>query len=164
MENNVLLKQVEELAQKLGGECEESLGIPVLKIKGSRVTEALLAAKNFNQVPCDFFHDITAVDYPDRNEIEVVYHLTSLKGTQMMRIKAVVDRDNPVVESATKIWAGADFPERECFDLVGVRFEGHPNLKRILLWDDFEGYPLRKDYVTESIEERKILRTVKPGE
>ncbi len=164
MENKVLLKQLEDLAQKLDGETEENLGIPVLKIKGAKISAALLAAKNFPQSPCDFLHDLTAADYPDRNEIEVVYHLTSLKGQQMMRIKATVDRDNPVLDSAVKIWPGADFPERECFDLMGVRFNGHPNLKRILLWDDFEGHPLRKDYVTESLEERKVLRVIQPGE
>lgn len=164
MENNVLIKQVEVLAQKLDGEWEESLGIPVLKVKGARISEALLAAKNFAQIPCDFLHDVTAADYPDRNEMEVVYHLTSLKGPQMLRIKATVDRDNPVLDSAVKIWAGANFPERECFDLLGVRFNGHPNLKRILMWDDFEGHPLRKDYEIPSLEERKRLRAVKPGE
>ncbi|HEX3015165.1 MAG TPA: NADH-quinone oxidoreductase subunit C [Desulfobacteria bacterium] len=164
MENDILQKQMEELALKLNGEYEQSLDIPVLKIKGARISEALLAAKNFNQTPCEILHDVTAVDYPDRNEIEVVYHLSSFTGPYMIRIKATIDRDNPVIDSATKIWAGADFPERECFDLVGVQFSGHPNLKRILLWDDFEGHPLRKDYVVPSIEERKILRAVKPGE
>ncbi|HWJ02187.1 MAG TPA: NADH-quinone oxidoreductase subunit C [Verrucomicrobiae bacterium] len=164
MENNVLQKHVEELAQRLGGEFEESFGLPVLKLKGTKITEALIAAKNFSGVPCDFLHDVTAVDYPERNEFEVVYHLTSLKGPQMLRIKAVVDRDNPVIDSAVKIWPGADFMERECFDLLGIKFAGHPELKRILLWDDFEGHPLRKDYVTESLEERKRLRVMQPGE
>ena len=164
MENSVLLKHVQELALKLGGECEESFGVPVLKIKGSKISEALLAAKSFTGIPCDFLHDLTAVDYPTRNEFEIVYHLTSVKGPQMIRIKAVIDRENPVIDSATKIWAGANYMERECFDLFGVKFSGHPELKRILLWDDFEGYPMRKDYVTESLEERKRLRVMQPGE
>lgn len=164
MENSVLLKQVEELAQKLDGEFEESLGTPVLKIKGTKVMEALLAAKNFSSLPCDFLHDLTAVDYPDRNEIDVVYHLSSLKGPQMLRIKAAVDRDNPVIDSCVKVWQGANVMERECFDLMGVRFSGHPDLKRILLWDEFEGHPLRKDYVTESVEERKRVRVMQPTE
>jgi len=164
MENSVLQKHVEELAQKLEGEVVETVGMPALKIKGAKISEAVLAAKNFSGSPCDFLHDVTAVDYPERNEIEVVYYLTSLKGSQKMLIKAAVERDNPVIDSAFKIWPGADFMERECFDLMGVRFTGHPNLTRILMWDDFEGHPLRKDYVTESLEERKILRAVKPGE
>jgi NADH-quinone oxidoreductase subunit C len=164
MENSVLLKQVEELAQKLEGEFEENLGTPVLKIKGTKLMEALLAAKNFSGSPCDFLHDLTAVDYPDRNEIEVVYHLTSLRGSQMLRIKATIGRDNPVIDSAVKVWAGANVMERECYDLMGVKFNGHPDLKRILLWDDFEGHPLRKDYVTESLEERKRLRVMQPDE
>ncbi len=164
MENSVLLKLVEELAQKLDGEFEASLGTPVLKIKGARTTEALQAARNFSGTPCEFLHDLTAVDYPDRNEIEVVYHLTSLRGPQMIRIKAVVDRNNPVIDTAVRIWPGADFMERECFDLMGVKFNGHPDLRRILLWDDFEGHPLRKDYVTPSVEERKRLRIMQPGE
>ena len=126
--------------------------------------EALQAAKNFSGAPCDFLHDLTAVDYPDRNEIEVVYHLTSLKGPQMLRIKGIVDRDNAAIDTAVNIWPGADFMERECFDLMGVRFNGHPDLKRILLWDDFEGHPLRKDYITPGVEERKRLRIMQPGE
>ncbi|MDA8442182.1 MAG: NADH-quinone oxidoreductase subunit C [Peptococcaceae bacterium] len=164
MENSVLLKKVEELAQKLDGEVEVSIDTPVLKIKGNRIIEALSAAKAFAEVPCDFLHDLTGVDYPERNEFEVVYHLSSLKGAQMLRVKATIDRDNPVIDSAVRLWSGADFPEREAFDLLGIKFSGHPNLTRILLWDDFVGYPLRKDYVVDSYEERRRLRTLKPGE
>lgn len=163
MENKELLKKlVEELATRVNGEVEESLGVLILKVKASYIAETLTAAKNFTDVPCDFLHDLGGLDL--RDHFEVVYHLSSLRGPQRLRVKAIVDRDNPVIDSVTRIWRGADFLERETYDMFGIIFKGHPNLKRIYLWDDFEGYPLRKDYVTESIEARNIVRTQVEGE
>jgi NADH-quinone oxidoreductase subunit C len=69
-----------------------------------------------------------------------------------------------VLDSATCLWKGADFLEREAFDMFGIQFRGHPNLKRIYMWDDFEGYPMRKDYVIESHQQRGIMRVRKEGE
>ncbi len=156
MENKELLrKRVDELASKVNGEVEEILGMLVLKVKGPYALEALTTAKSFTDIPCDFLHDLTAVDKIDH--FEVVYQLTSWKGPQKLRIKAVVDRENPVIDSATRLWQGANYMEREAYDMFGIQFKGHPNLKRIYLWDDFEGYPLRKDYVTETAEQRSVV-------
>ncbi|MGC7870474.1 NADH-quinone oxidoreductase subunit C [Desulfosporosinus sp. SYSU MS00001] len=163
MENKELLKQrVEELAGKVNGEVEEILGAIILKIQAPYVIETLTAAKSFADVPCDFLHDLAGLDLGDH--FEVVYQLTSWNGPQRLRVKASVDRENPVIDSATRIWQGADFLEREAFDMFGIQFKGHPNLKRIYMWDDFEGYPLRKDYVTEPIELRNLVRQRKEGE
>ena len=163
MENKELLKQqVEELASKVNGEVEESFGVLVLKVKAPYIIETLTAAKKFADVPCDFLHDLCGLDL--RDHFEVVYQLSSLRGLQKLRVKALLDWENPVVDSVTRIWQGANFLEREAYDMFGIIFKGHPNLKRIYLWDDFEGYPLRKDYVTEPIEVRNIVRQRIEGE
>jgi len=94
----------------------------------------------------DMLVNISGVDYLDY--FEVVYHLVSLKHNHSIVLKTIcLDRDNPVVPSVVSLWRGADFLEREEYDLMGIRFEGHPNLRRIYLWDGFKGHPLRRDYL-----------------
>ncbi|MBI2343750.1 MAG: NADH dehydrogenase (quinone) subunit D [Deltaproteobacteria bacterium] len=91
--------------------------------------------------------DLCGVDYPERAErFDVVYHLYSTRHHHRLRLKVRVGGEEPTVESVTDIWAGANWYERECFDLFGVRFRGHPHLTRILTFPEFEGHPLRKDY------------------
>ena len=93
-----------------------------------------------------FLSSVTAVDYVEY--FELVYHLVSLKFNQSIVLKAhCYGRDEVTAPSVSGIWRGADFQEREVWDLFGIRFEGHPNLKRILLWEGFPGHPLRKDYL-----------------
>ena len=162
MENNLLKQQVEELATRVNGEVEEILGEIVLKVNASSIIETLTAIKNFPKSPCDFLHDLFGMDLVDH--MEVLYELSSLRGSQRMRVKAIVDRENPEIESATSIWQGANFLEREAYDMFGIIFSRHPNLKRIYMWDDFKGYPMRKDYVTEPIEVRDIIRERQEGE
>jgi NADH-quinone oxidoreductase subunit C len=90
---------------------------------------------------------IAGVDrFPAEPRFEVVYHLQSIAGKRRIRIKARVPGDNPEIESITSIYRGADWYERETFDLFGVKFLNHPELTRIMMPDDWEGYPLRKDY------------------
>jgi NADH-quinone oxidoreductase subunit C len=157
MENKeILRKRVQDLATRVNGEVEELIGVLVLKVKAPYIIETLTAAKQFEDVPCDFLHDLGGVDGVDH--LEVVYQLSSLRGPQKLRVKAIVDRENPVIDSVTRIWRGSDFLEREAYDMFGIQFNGHPNLKRIYLWDDFEGFPLRKDYVTEPVEVRNVMR------
>jgi NADH-quinone oxidoreductase subunit C len=94
----------------------------------------------------DYLNYITAVDYYEY--FEVVYHLVSLPHNHSLVFKTrCYDRDSPVLPSVVSLWRGADFQEREIYDLMGIRFEGHPNLKRIVLWEGFPGHPLRKDYL-----------------
>ncbi len=93
-----------------------------------------------------FLSSVTAVDYVEY--FELVYHLTSLKLNQSVVLKAhCYGRDELTAPSVCSIWRGADFQEREVWDLFGIQFEGHPNLKRILLWEGFPGHPLRKDFL-----------------
>jgi len=93
----------------------------------------------------DYLVSITGVDYHDY--FELVYQLMSLKHNHSLLIKTrCYGRDVPSVPSVVSLWRGADFQEREIFDLMGIRFDGHPNMKRIFLWEGFEGHPLRKDF------------------
>ena len=94
----------------------------------------------------NLLNSISAVDYVDH--FEVVYHVTSTVNMLSAVLKTrVYGRETPSLPSVTSIWQGADFQEREIWDLMGVAFEGHPNLKRIMLWEGYEGHPLRKDYM-----------------
>ncbi len=90
---------------------------------------------------------LTAVDrYPAEPRFEVVYHLHSLKRNDRVRLKCRVRGEDPLIESVTSVWRAANWHEREVFDLFGIRFLGHPDLRRILMPDEWEGHPLRKDY------------------
>jgi NADH-quinone oxidoreductase subunit C len=102
---------------------------------------------------CDmsFFVDLTVVDYPTRSpRFEVVMHLSSLGKGHRVRIKTRIDEgkagSHPTIKTVTDLWKGADWTEREAWDMFGVKFEGHPDLRRVLLYEEFEGHPLRKDY------------------
>jgi NADH-quinone oxidoreductase subunit C len=100
--------------------------------------------------------DLTAVDYPDRTpRFEVVAHLYSLSKGHRLRLKARVGDaagTNVEIDSIADLWASANWAERECWDMFGVRFRGHPDLRRILLYPEFEGHPLRKDYPADRIQ------------
>ena len=91
--------------------------------------------------------DVTAVDYWGRKpRFDVVYHLLSIPLNRRLRIKVPVEDNEPTVDSLTPLWGSANWLEREVWDMFGIRFKGHPELKRILMYEQFEGHPLRKDY------------------
>jgi len=103
-----------------------------------------------DEVGFDMLMDLTAVDYlGETPRFEVVYHLYALDRHERLRVKARVDEGAPRIASVTGLWASANWMEREVFDLYGIEFEGHPDLRRILLYDEFVGHPLRKDYPKE---------------
>ena len=90
---------------------------------------------------------VTAVDrYPLEPRFEVVYHLHSIEQKQRVRLKCRLESGEPAIESVTSVWRGANWYEREVFDLFGIQFLNHPDLRRIMMPDDWEGHPLRKDY------------------
>ena len=90
---------------------------------------------------------VTAVDrYPAEPRFEIVYHLHSVERNQRVRLKCRLRGEDPVIDSVTGVWRGANWYEREVFDLFGIKFLNHPDLRRILMPDDWEGYPLRRDY------------------
>lgn len=95
----------------------------------------------------DFLACISAVDYVADNQLAAVYELYSMRHRHWFAVKVYVDRDHPAIPSVADIWPAADWHEREAFDLMGIVFDGHPDLRRILLPEDWDGHPLRKDYV-----------------
>jgi NADH-quinone oxidoreductase subunit C len=98
----------------------------------------------------DYMSDLTCADYyPREPRFEMAYHLLSIARKERARLKVKISGDDPVLESITAVWPSANFFEREVFDLFGIRFLGHPYMRRIMLPEDWEGHPLRKDYPVE---------------
>ena len=116
----------------------------------SSLREACTLLRDDADCAFNFLSDVTCVDwYPSEPRFEVVYHLLSISKKERVRLKVRMDSGSPVIESLTSVWPGANYFEREVFDLFGIRFSGHPYLRRILMPEDWEGYPLRKDYPVE---------------
>jgi NADH-quinone oxidoreductase subunit C len=127
-------------------------GDHTLVAERTALPEVLAFCRDDAALRFDMLMDLTAVDYlayPGREDaprFEVVYHLYSVAHNHRLRVKAGVDEDDPVVPSAVPLWPIANWFEREVWDMFGVRFTGHPDLRRLLLYEAFEGHPLRKDY------------------
>jgi NADH-quinone oxidoreductase subunit C len=103
-------------------------------------------ATYFDSLSC-----LTAIDQgPEAGKMEVIYTLYSIPNHLTLHLRVILDRSSPTISSVSSIWRTADWHEREAFDLLGVQFSGHPDLRRILLPEDWEGHPLRKDYVEQS--------------
>jgi len=117
-------------------------------VGGEHLPEVATYLRDRPDLPWDCLSSVTGVDYP--NYFEVVYHLYSVeKQVGPLVLKVRTEKEDPVVPSLVSVWPGANFQEREVYDLMGIRFSGHPNLKRILLWEGYRGHPLRKDYQGE---------------
>jgi NADH-quinone oxidoreductase subunit C len=114
------------------------------------IREACALLRDDPNCAFNFLSDVTCVDwFPAEPRFEVVYHLLSIPKKERVRLKVKLDSSSPVVDSITSVWPGANYFEREVFDLFGIRFSGHPYLRRLLMPEDWEGYPLRKDYPVE---------------
>ena len=130
-------------------------------LKKGRIHDICSYLHDDPEIDFDYLVDLCGVDYlgKDRPRFEVVYNLYSIAQKHFIRLRAQVpdaqDGQEPEVRSVVSIWRGADWHERECFDLVGIRFEGHPDLRRILLPEDWDGHPLRKDYPVQGFKGEK---------
>ena len=119
-------------------------------VERSAIREACVLLKEDSVCPFNVFSDLTCVDwYPSEPRFEVIYHLLSVPNKERVRLKVKLNSSSSALESITSIWPGANYFEREVFDLFGIRFTGHPYLRRILMPEDWEGHPLRKDYPVE---------------
>lgn len=123
-----------------------------ITVKKEKIREILIYLKNTPALEFNYLVDLTAVDYLGFREprFDVVYHLMSIKNRHRIRIKAEVSEQECNISSITDIWKTADWFERECYDMFGIEFRGHQDLRRILLPNDWNGYPLRKDYPVHS--------------
>jgi NADH-quinone oxidoreductase subunit C len=133
---------------------EQSGGLqPALVIKADLINSVCLELRDNESTYFDFLSCLTGVDHGvDQNRFSVVYHLASIPYKSQITLKVVQEHDRssdilPSFPTVSNIWKTAEWHEREAFDLTGILFEGHPDMRRILLPDDWEGYPLRKDYV-----------------
>ena len=151
---------VAKLREKFDGafiEATEFLGQLSIRIEPTRVLEMCEALKRDPETPFNYLSDLTCAHYPDHREapFEVIYNLYSIPANERVRLKAWVDSEGGEgIDSVTGVWPAADWLEREVYDLFGVNFRNHPNLRRILLPPDWEGHPLRKDYPLEFVENK----------
>ncbi len=120
-------------------------------VRADKLVEICEFLRTDAQTSFEMLSDLTGVDYLGKKDprFEVVYHLYSLSKNHRLRLKVGVDEEEPLVPSVVSVWKTALWEEREAFDLYGIYFEGHPDLRRILLYPEFEGHPLRKDYDME---------------
>ena len=143
------------LAERFGAaivETHAQRGDHTAVVTRAAIPDVLRVCRDDPALRFDLLMDLTAVDfltYPGREDgtrFEVVYHLYSIPENHRLRLKVPVDEDDPVVPSAVPLWPIANWLEREVWDMFGIRFDGHPDLRRLLLYEEFEGHPLRKDY------------------
>lgn len=129
-----------------------------LNIPREKWLEAAKVLRNDPRLGFDYLSMVSAVDYQEKG-FQVVYHLLSLMANKKLVVKVdAPERDRPTVPSITQVWPTANFHEREAWDMMGIVFEGHPNLKRILMRDDWVGHPLRKDYVDERAPRERVTK------
>ncbi|HDR7774542.1 TPA: NADH-quinone oxidoreductase subunit C [Bacillus tropicus] len=127
-----------------------SKDVPTLVVEPSKYYEVMELLRSHEELAFDYMSELHATDFV--THMEVYVHLFSYGKKQSVAVKVKLDREAPQVESVTALWKGADWPEREAYDLLGIVFKGHPNLSRILMPDDWVGHPLRKDYEPYDVE------------
>lgn len=144
---------VDEIHQRLVGEFGGVVGTmvaakdPFCVIQSERIVDVCRFLKSEPELSFDFLQDLSASDHPKELLLRVVYHLYSYEHRHMFVLKVELPRRAPRVSSVERVWKAANWLEREVFDLMGVYFDGHPDLRRVLLPDDWEGHPLRKDFM-----------------
>jgi NADH-quinone oxidoreductase subunit C len=148
---HALVKRLKAQFGEAIGEAVEFIGQLSVTVDGQRIVEICNFLKRTGETRFDYLSDLTCVHYPERRKapFEIVYNLFSIESNERVRLKARI-KDN--IDTVTGVWPSANWLEREVFDLFGVRFNNHPDLRRLLLPPDWEGYPLRKDYPLEFIE------------
>ena len=119
---------------------------PFFFVKPEQAEAVALHLRDDPTLACNYMECLSGVDYPDKNEIHVVVHAFSYRLKHRTVMKVALPRDNPRIKTFCGVWSAANWQERECWDLFGVTFEGHPDLRRIMLPDDWVGHPLRRDY------------------
>ena len=144
-ENNRAVVKLKERFAESVLDCKEFRGEVTVTVKKEKILEVLKCLKE--DLRYNFLTDVTAVDYLGQDpRFMVVYNLYSIPNKDRIRIKAPVTENDCTIDSASVLWNSANWLERECFDLMGIKFTNHPNLVRIMMTDDWVGHPLRKDY------------------
>jgi NADH-quinone oxidoreductase subunit C len=147
MSPDTLLPRVLSLVPGASAYAGEARGQAVVVLDRAALPAAFRTLHDHAELRFDLLSDVTAVDYLGRApRFEVVYQLYSVPLNHRLRVKVPVPEDDAVVPTASGVWRAANWGERECFDMFGIRFAGHPDLRRILMYPEFQGHPLRKDY------------------
>jgi NADH-quinone oxidoreductase subunit C len=149
MDNPTLQSAIEQCLKSAELEFTEFAGELMLRVPAETIVEACTQLRDAADLRFNYLSDMTALDFLNQGReprFDVVYHLYSVEHHHRLRVKAGVAEDNARISSVVEVWAGADKAEREAFDMYGIEFEGHPDLRRILMPDDWEGHPLRKDF------------------
>ncbi len=150
IENTIVLSRLEERFGEVVTNSSEPYGLLTIETDKEHIIEVLEFLKKDEELQFIYLTDITAVHYPKLDlAIAVVYHLHSFMNNVRIRIKVYIDGDAPKIPSATILWKGANWMERETYDFYGVDFLGHPDLTRILNVEDMEAFPMRKEYPLE---------------
>ncbi|MFQ6016273.1 MAG: NADH-quinone oxidoreductase subunit C [Anaerolineae bacterium] len=146
-EENLTVEKLRKALPDAVGEVATFRGETTIMVKKERIVDVALFLRDDEELGYNFLSTICGVDYLGREpRFAVVYHLCSMTNKRRVRLKVLVDEDDPVVPTLTTLWPGANWYEREVYDMFGISFDGHPDLRRILMPDDWEGHPLRKDY------------------
>lgn len=149
-QNSAVVRKLREWDAQAVAEVIEFRGETTVVVPRQHLRRAAEYLASEPSLRFSFLSDITAVDrFPLEPRFEVNYHLLSLDRRERLRLKVRVSGADAIVPSVTSVWPTANWHERESFDLMGIRFEGHPDLTRILMPEDWEGHPLRKDYPVE---------------
>ncbi len=137
-------------------EAAVSLGDAVVRVRRDGMKSFFTTLRDDPSLRFDLFVSVTAVDWMDTREarFEVVYHLMSLSSRNRLRVKIDVEERAPEVDTVSDLWPGANFMEREVWDMYGIVFKGHPDLRRTLMYEEFVGHPLRKDYPVQAKQPR----------
>lgn len=141
---------LDNIQKKFGNKIIESIDEnvidPYIRVELSSLIEIMIYLKNEPMLDMDYLNLITGVDWIKENKLEIVYHLSSMRHHHKLTVRAFLSREKPIVSSMVNLWNAANWHERETYDLFGIEFDNHPDLRRILLPNDWLGYPLRKDY------------------
>jgi NADH-quinone oxidoreductase subunit C len=160
-------RSIEELSEALTSVCGallsekvSELGDLTVRVSSENIGEVLRLCKEDSRLLFNLLVDITAVDWMDQRveRFEVVYQLLSLSTRSRLTIKVSLSENKPEIATATNLWKGANFLEREIWDMFGISFVGHPDLRRVLMYEEFVGHPLRKDYPLQGKQPRVPLR------
>lgn len=147
MEKTLILRRIEEKFAAAVIQTHSQLGQDTVVLAKPALVDLARFLKEDPDLGFEYLMDVTAVDHWKRRpRFEVVYHFLSLKNKFRLRVKVPVGEPQPEVDSLTALWPAANWYEREVYDMFGIKFKGHPDLRRILLYPEFEGHPLRKDY------------------
>ena len=147
MDTSDIVRRLRDRFGEVVGEFDDKAADPFVYVQPDAIENVCRYLKDDDALGFDALSNLSGVDYPKLNAIQIVYHLYSYRHRHSMVLKVNANRDDPTVRTLAHVWRAANWLEREVFDLLGVHFDGHPDLRRLLMPEDWPGHPLRKDFV-----------------